>query len=279
MYFVAMTADGAAVFSVGVNENGTPGTLTRLAVGDRLSMPTGLTVSTDGTTLYIADPGSELVTGTPPNQTRTLGFIFSMPIGGGALTSLAAAEGTAPKSLELVTSGSDDVIYFTGRDPANGRPTLWRMPADGSSKELVTQGSGDPDSVAAELMDPSALVVTQSGVVYVSDSLGAEGLAGILKVEAGAVSRLVNGLRLGYPAGIALDLAEKTLFVSGHKPDKSAAVYAIDLTTGTSTIADIDLGDSTESGGLRRARNADIFGWADSDGSEKRPAGTVFLVR
>src|SRR6185503_12836684 len=56
VYFTARNADGSGVFKAAASG----GTITPLHVGDPISGPVGITVSSDNQMIYIADPGASI---------------------------------------------------------------------------------------------------------------------------------------------------------------------------------------------------------------------------
>jgi sugar lactone lactonase YvrE len=198
-----------------------------------------------------------------------------MSSSGGTPSALSAADGTMPKSLTLVELGGKERIFFTGVDPDDETiPAVMSMSADGSDFEVVLRGE--------PLVDPSGIAVTKSGTIYVADSnADALGNAAIVTIVDGEASLLASDLRVGFPAGIALDFEETALFVSGlSKEASSSLVYHIGLDSKEITTIDDGISHNSESAGVHRAHKADVFAWANADGSNEEPAGgTVYLLK
>jgi hypothetical protein len=93
----------------------------------------------------------------------------------------------------------------------------------------------------------------------------------------GRTELVIDGLFVGHPAGIALSNDEKTIFVSGFDPTKGTDVVftvdAVSRAVGQFTDAIAEL---SESAGLHRARNTDVFAWADGHANG---TGTVYVLR
>ena len=76
------------------------------------------------------------------------------------------------------------------------------------------------------------------------------------------------------PAGVALTLDDTTLLVSGLDAHGHSQVYLIATGTGAiATFAGGGIGDNTGSGGVHRAVDRSIFGWAGRSGG-----GTVYSI-
>jgi sugar lactone lactonase YvrE len=249
-------ADGSAMTPVAVK------------VGKPFAAPFGITISTDGKQLFVADPGA-----TDAGSNKDLGVIFSLPVAGGTPTPLAGTELTSPHSVALVKESTADILYFTGLDKTDGSPGVFKIPAAGGTVSVVAKG--------APFIDPSGLAVAADGTIYVADTVGAATRhATIIKVpKTGAPSPLFPDLRVGYPAGVALSKDDKTLFVSSLDPVKfTDQLLEIDVSNG-SMVGTISMGVDTftEAAGLHRAHDVDVFGWADSAAGSK--GGTVFTVK
>ena len=92
----------------------------------------------------------------------------------------------------------------------------------------------------------------------------------------GRTEVVVDGLAVGHPAGIALTVDEKTILVSAFDPAAGTdVVYTVDAAShAVGTFTD-KIGAFTESAGLHRARNADVFAWVDSSANQ---TGTVYAL-
>jgi hypothetical protein len=135
IYFTAVDpVNGPGVFKVPADGSNT--TPTAVKVGDPFAAPFGISTSSDGTQLYIADPGA-----VDPTSNVDIGLIFAMPAGGGTPVALAGSEQTRARSLDVVKEGSADVIYFTGIDKTDSSPGIFKMPASGGSVSVVAKGS------------------------------------------------------------------------------------------------------------------------------------------
>jgi sugar lactone lactonase YvrE len=252
IYFVASGPHGPGVFRVPA----AGGAATELVAGAPFVAPNGIAISSDGRQIYVADPQA--------------GQIWVVPAGGGAPTPLPGAAGTAPRGMDVVSEGGQDVIYFTGRDPADGQAGAFKLPAAGAgARAVVAKG--------APLVEPDGVTVTRAGHVYLTDrSAGGGGMGSVFKVAGPAVTKVVERVRVGDPAGLALTLDESVLLVSALQPDRESdqvVLVALDtLQTGSVTSV---VEQNQKAGGVHRARNSNVFSWIDSDAGGR---GRVYRI-
>jgi DNA-binding beta-propeller fold protein YncE len=264
LYFTAVGENGPTVFKAAIG--GAPAALHE---GDPFVSPFGIAISTDGQQLFVSDPGAD--------SGNDLGQLFVLPTAGGAPTALAGTEDTVPRSLEVANEDGQDQIYFTGTNKTDGQPGVFKVSAAGGAVTTVVKGS--------PLRDPSGIVVAKSGTIFVADTIGSDGrVANIVVVKDGVATIFATGLAVGYPCGIALSTDETTLFVSALDPlTLTDAIAVISTVTGEYSLVSqgangtTNIGEFFESAGLHRAKNANIFAWADS--SAGPAGGKVFVVR
>ncbi len=255
VYFTAIGANGPGVFKVAASG----GAITTLTAGDPLVSPFSIAISSDGSTLYVADIGAETPSG-------DAGAIFSIPAGGGAPTLVAGTDGMLPRGLEVAA----DTVYFTGTGK-DGRPGVFKMASAGGAPSTVL--AGDP------LHEPSGVTVDKAGNVYVVDAASpTSSTARVVQINAaGAASVFVDGIAVGYPAGIVLDQAESTLLVSAIDPDKGTdTVLVVDVASRKLSQLSQGIDSFVEPAGLHRAKGADVFAWADSAANN---TGTVYVLK
>jgi hypothetical protein len=253
IFLTAFDADGGpGVYKVAANgSNMTP---TALSVGDPFVMPMSIAISTDGTKLYVADPGA-----VPTGQT-TSGDVLELSTTGGAPLVLTGTEGSAPTGVFVQFDGTQDQLYFTGTDKTNGQPGVFRIAASGGAITPLAEGT--------PYVAPEAVTVLPSGDLLIVDMTGAAGV-GLYKLSAGNSTLLVRGFNSGWPGGLVFSPFTNTVFVSArvNSPDGGVAVPTLDPATGAlDTVAfslSSPLGDP---GGLRRASAADVYTWVDGTG-------------
>ncbi|MFN8473423.1 MAG: hypothetical protein U0822_14630 [Anaerolineae bacterium] len=242
VYFVAQTQSGeGGVFRVPASG----GSVQSVLVGAPLVSPRGIVTSSDGQTLYVADPAA-----------RGGGAVLAVTIMDGSVRFVAGAHGLAPRALDLVSECGRDILYVAGTNPANRRADVWRLPADGSGVR-VSVLNGSPLALA------DGVAVAGDGKVYVAGRTGnSDSSDVVLEVGRRGHRPLVRSVTLGSPAGIALTADESTLLVSSLAADGTSQVLIVDLgSNATSTFNDV-IGANRGSGGLHRAHDANVYAWA-----------------
>ena len=260
VYFTALdTATGkGAVYSVPA----AGGTVTTIAVG--MVAPTGIAVSGDGKTLYVADEGGaeDVASG---DITKDAGLFYTVGTAA-ASTPTVAAKGGRPHSVTVARdAGCKDVVYvgtWTG-----GVPTI------------STFAGGAFTMAVATKFEASGIDVAADGTLFWVETVGGP-WASIQTAKAGGTGTAVaSGLYVGYPAGLALSPDGKNLVLSALAP-----------TDGTDSLVKLDTGGKTltqqqpatdkasiESAGLHRALAANVFAFVDGLGSTG--TGAVYLVK
>lgn len=270
LYFTGLTADGIpGVFKVPAD--GSAPTPVPLAMGGEFAAPFGIGMDTKGTTVFVADPGADvLIAGNDTGNDQ--GAIFALSVNGGEPTAITGTQDAVPRSLDVVDEEGKDVIYFTGTDKSDGQPGVFSVPSAGGAVTIVFKG--------APLRDPSGIAVAKDGTIYVADTVSsADEKADIIKISGGKAAVAVTGIRVGYPCGIALNKADTGLLVSALDPDTlTDIVINVDLASmEATTLESMTINTFSEAAGLHRAKNADVFGWADSSAGPN--GGSVFLVK
>lgn len=247
VYFTANGTSGAAVYKVA----STGGTVTAVASGAPFAAPWGLSISTDGQTLYVADLGAE-------NSTDG-NAIFAISANGGTPTRLEKTASSRPNVPEVVSENGVDMLYYSGFDPSDKQPAIFKLnPAQNEAATVVFKG--------APLVWPSGVAVTKAGVVYVVD-MAASGndLGAVFRIQNGTAEKLADQIRTsGWIAGAALTLDESILLVSNlHAEKGTAQVLAITLSTGAVGLINKGIANNTGAGGVHRAHRVNQFSWAD----------------
>jgi sugar lactone lactonase YvrE len=239
----------------------TGGPITKLHQGDPLIAPFGITISGDGKTLFIADSSAAT------SEDRSDGKVFTMSTGGGAPSALPGTEGLAPGGVEV----AGDALYITGRKDNKA----------GLFKAGLAGGNVTPVAVGEPFSDPGGVAVATNGDVYVVDTgspMNGQPLASVVKVTAdGKTDVVASGLAVGHPAGIALTQEDATIYVSGFDSAKGTdVVFAVNAATREIGTFTDSIENFAESAGLHRARNTNVFAWADGHANG---SGTVFVLR
>ena len=256
-YFTGISPSGPAVFKVA----STGGQATVVFAGAPFVSPTGIAVSGDGRQLYVADPRVWAGPG-------RLGQIFVLPVGGGRPQPLRGADGGNARGVEIVSEGGQETVYYTGsfKSGTSGIYKIASTGADGPT--VVFEG--------APIVNADSVAVSRAGVVYFTDLGDSDNPGSVGKIEGGVVSSVVDSVRLGHPAGIALSLDESYIAISSLQPYKNRAqVLSVDLVTFEVSATTNGLPPNPGPAGLHRARNAPIFAWADM--SYPMPPGVIIF--
>jgi sugar lactone lactonase YvrE len=246
IYYTAKGSDGEthSLWRVAFDGSGTPEELVTSLVA-----PLGLAISTDGATVFVGDAGDE-----DGALEEKSGAIFAVTTADGALSRITATDGFSVKGLEVTDEDGTDVVTFTGSDPADGAPGVFRL-VDGA---VTLVAKGEP------FADPSGVTVKSDGAIYVVDTkAGDDGLGTLVKVVDGTATTITRGLRAGMPAGISLNLDESAVFLSTLTIDNQALVTVVDPTTGE-VVGTVNSGleGNDEAGGLHRAKGSEAYAWA-----------------
>ena len=258
IYFTGVKVDGdltgPAIFSTNAAAASTP---TALAVAGSLGAPLGVAVSSDGATVYAADPAFATAS--------DKGAILSVPAAGGTPTALAETADYAPRAIAVAKVGTSDTIYFIGDDKADGVPGIFKDVAGAVTSVLKP-------------IDAAAVAAHTDGTVYFIDAAGSVQKIAAGSTAAAAVGGASSGLDINYPAGIAVSQDGKFLLVpvtdaaTGHQ-----GIARIDASSGAVTQLPLSLpATNREAGGLHRAANADVYSFVDTGAGA---SGTVYLLQ
>lgn len=271
IYFIAFSTqpgvDGIGTVKVPAIYKAIPGAAPqKLHEGEPLNSPFNITISDDGQRLFIADSSADENT-SEDGADRSDGRVFVMGTTGGRPTVLAGTEGIAPAGVEAM----GDSLFVTGRK--DGLAGVFKTGIGGGQASIVKTG--------APFSDPGGIAVSKKGEIYVVDTgsaMAGQSLASVIRVMPdGATEVIADGFAVGHPAGIALSADEGSVLIS-----------ALDAAEGTDRVYRIQLGDRSvgslkdkigefyESAGLHRARNANVFAWADSHANGH---GTVYMLK
>jgi hypothetical protein len=259
---------------------GKAATPTVVIAGAPYVSPFGIAISSDGTTLYVADPGADITLDANGDQIAggtDLGAIFVQPVAGGAPTELKGTAGMDPRDLEVNSEGTPpaDVVYFTGRDPMTNVVGVFKIAAAGAAAPTkILEG--------APLNDPSGVAIGSDGTVYVADTIGLDGKGQIVAIAPAATTgtQILGGVRIGYPSGITLTL-DGDLLVSSLDPVKATdVILEFDPTKLPAMVTQITASISSgyEAAGLHRAHKVDVFAFADGTVGAVPPSGMTAAV-
>lgn len=260
VYFTGVQATGASTGPAILKSAATAGsTPSALAVGGDIGAPLGVAVSTNGTTVYAADPAY--------NTATDKGAIFKVASAGGAPAPLAETVDYSPRAIAVASVGGSDNLYFIGDDKTDGASGIFKDA--GGTVTAVLKG--------APANNPQAVTAYADGTVYFVDGSGS-----VQKIAAGGTTATSLGtaaknLNVSFPAGIAVSNDGKFVLVPDTDPmTGKQSIARIDVTSGAVTQLALTLGANAEAGGLHRAANADIYSFVDTGAGA---TGTVYLLK
>jgi sugar lactone lactonase YvrE len=249
-YFAAYTEDAdpePAIFSVPA-AGGKP---TVRVQGVPLGHPTGLVLSCDGDTLYVADMESAVA-----SMGADGGDVFALTL---ATDTIGIAGVTGIETPAGLAMGPDcATLFVTGWDDT-GVPSVFTAP-DGGGKASVLYGG-------APLASPTGLHVDAAETAWVLDHLavGANGEGVLFSIAMdGTLAEVASGLHLGDPGGVSLVAGGGTLVIAGRDAAGVGELVAVDIATGATVT--VDASALVDPSGLRTARGAGVFAVVDSEG-------------
>jgi sugar lactone lactonase YvrE len=194
-----------------------------------------------------------------------------VPAAGGTPTVLSGTADHAPRGLALVKEEGVDQIYFTGRNPADGEPGVFKVAASGGTVQGLVKG--------APFSDPNGIAVTRDGTLYIVDTAAGDltaGSAQVIKVADNTATVFHEGLKVGFPAGIALSQDDSTALISAMDPVRGTdVVVRLNLAENKEELFNTGIEAFEEAAGLHRAANAEVYAWCDSTANG---SGTVYVL-
>ncbi|HEY8207604.1 MAG TPA: hypothetical protein VIG99_08995 [Myxococcaceae bacterium] len=250
----------SGVFMMPVGSTEAP---TLMASTDPLASPLNLDISSDGKTLYIADSTAGV-------DLADNGSLLKLDTAaGGTLAMVDPTLGYRSRGIIVVNQDWRDQVYFTGNDPADGLPGVFKL--DTKSNEVTVVSKSEL------FVDPSGIVVADNGDIFVADTQTGGLLANVIHIPKGKDAvELIPNLMLGYPAGISISKDQQILLVSALDPETSKdTVIRYDLKANTMEMFNEGISGFEESAGLHRAKDVESYVWADS---QANGGGTVYVI-
>jgi hypothetical protein len=237
-------------------------TAEKLFIGAPFVAPAGISVATDDSTIYVADPGFETGGAVP-------GAILGVANDGGAPKVVAGTQGYVPQNLDIIQEGGKDVAYFTGYGPT-GAAGVYKIDLAGGAVTEVLTGAGMPsiDTLTG------VTVKSDGSAIYVVnvDTVGKGSI-----IEVGKDMPFATNLNIGSIGGVAIKQDGLELFVSAREgANKTSAVLRYDIAKKEGLPINDVIKDYNEPAGLHRARAADVFAFVDS---AAKGSGAIFVLR
>ena len=242
-YFAAYDAQLAPAIWKTPSQPGS--TAEELASGDPLVHPSGLVMSCDGRTLYIADMGGDA------------GAVLSQSVDGGTPSDLGATGIFRPTGLAM---GHDCKTLYITALTEDGQPALVTMPLTGGMTQMIWAG--------APLVSPTGLHVDDQGVAWVMDHRAVgdsgEGVLFAIPSDGSAANEVISNLKMGTPGGVSLVAGGGTAVMPTRDADGHAQLTSVDIASGE--MQQLATPDLVDPAGLRTARSAGVFALVDSEG-------------
>jgi hypothetical protein len=263
VYFTAFSAMGrAAVFRATVPAAGAPAvTPSLVAEGNGMEFPVGIALSTDGMTLYVADPSAD-----GPSAPET-GAIFAIPVAGGTPTRINV--GTDVLRPQGVAASSDGTNLFITAQQATSTDILHAL-------FRVTRTGGAAVAITTDLVDPSGVSQDSMGYITIFDARRNGPNGGTAFILASPRNTdLARDVVANHPAGASLAVNGRSALISGTVADTGGGLLTWVGTDGRATSpTSLSTGMVTPLG-LHRARMADTWAVADEGAGD---SGQIFLV-
>ncbi|MBX3161900.1 MAG: hypothetical protein KF773_38420 [Deltaproteobacteria bacterium] len=226
-----------------------PGSIAEpLVTGAPLRSPTGLVMSCDGGTLYVAD----LLAGEDDG-----GAVFALPTAGGALADLGAG---IARATGLAMRADCKTLHVTGRT-AERAPAVFTLPAAGGAAAVLY--SGEP------LLQPSGIHVDGNGVSWVMDQRAqgtkGQGVLWAIPADGSIATEVASDLRMGMPGGVSLIASGGVAVMPTRDADDQAQLTTVVIATGETS--QLPVADMAAPAGIRTARDVGVMAVVDADGA------------
>lgn len=241
----------AAIYRV-PSAGGTPEILVQ---GLPLEDPTGLLMSCDGKTLYIADLSYQTDDAQYPADAAK-SPIYVVDLDTSILSPLPVTGIGEATGLAFNTTCS--TLYVTGYTPA-GVPAVFTLAPEGGTATVLKQG--------APLERPSGLYVDKDDTAWVMDQRPSTQLGGLLWAikPAGDISPVVENLRLSEPAGCSLVAGGGIAVIPSRNADNIGQLITVNTETAEMGVLEAPM--LLEPAGIRAAIYAPVLAVVDAEGN------------
>lgn len=222
--------------------------------GEPLEDPSGLLMSCDGATLYIADLGYQ-VDDAADEEDADKSPLYSLELATGALSPMSATGVGEAAGLAFNTDCSS--MYVTGYTDA-GEPALFTVAPAGGAASVVASG--------APLESPSGVYVDINNIAWVMDHRNSNEVGGVLWAidETGSASEVATDLIISEPAGVSLVAGGRIAVIPTRDADGAGQLITVDTETMERTI--VPAAAMLEPAGIRTAIEAPVMAVVDTDG-------------
>lgn len=229
-----------------------------LTSGGQLEDPSGLLMSCDGSTLYIADlsyqhEDAELELEEDDDSDKSA--LYTLDLATNDLTPLTHTN--IGEAAGLAFDSECKTLYVSGYTAA-GVPALFTLSPEGGAASVVAQGQ--------PLESPSGVYVDVDHVAWVMDHQPSVQLGGALFAiqPDGTASVVVDGLTISEPAGVSLVSKGDIAVIPSRDVDGNSQLFTVSTSTGESTI--VAAPEMSEPAGIRTATQASVMVVVDTDG-------------
>jgi DNA-binding beta-propeller fold protein YncE len=240
----------ASIFRVPANG----GAVEVVVGGPPLGDPSGLLMSCDGTTLYIADLSFQSQDAADAED-QDKSALFTLDLATGQLSALASTGIGEAAGLAFDTDCT--TLYVTGYDE-NRAPALFTLQPEGGQANALASG--------APLESPSGVYVDQDNIAWVMDHRDSAPLGGMLWAidDAGTVTEVIGDLAISEPAGVSLVAGGRIAVIPARDANGAGQLITVDTVTGDQTI--VAAPAILEPAGIRTAIAAPVMAVVDTDG-------------